>query len=116
VIVRPEICSSERTADGVRLLLKIPAELSYFEGHFPGCPVLPGVVQLRWAIELGHEHVGFAGKFRALAAVKFSRVILPEALVSLTLEFDRDTRELGFEYVLNDGQPCSSGTALFEGC
>jgi 3-hydroxymyristoyl/3-hydroxydecanoyl-(acyl carrier protein) dehydratase len=113
VIVVPEICASERIARGLRLQLNIPAELGYFDGHFPDCPLLPGVVQIGWAIELGRQHLPFTGTFRALSAVKFTRVIQPPASVWLTLEYMRDKRQLDFAYEL-DGRPCSNGTALFD--
>jgi 3-hydroxymyristoyl/3-hydroxydecanoyl-(acyl carrier protein) dehydratase len=113
VIVVPEICSSERIARGIRLQLQIPHGLQYFEGHFPDCPLLPGVVQITWAIELGRQHLQFAGAFRALGAVKFTRVILPGTSVTLVLEFEDDKRRLDFAYEL-DGSTCSNGSALFD--
>lgn len=33
-----------------QLQLHMPQDLIYFEGHFPGFQILPGVVQLDWAI------------------------------------------------------------------
>jgi 3-hydroxymyristoyl/3-hydroxydecanoyl-(acyl carrier protein) dehydratase len=113
VIVVPEISSSERTALGVKLVLKVPVDLAYFEGHFRECSLLPGVVQIGWAIELGRQHLSFAGTFRALSAVKFTRVILPGSTVMLTLEYSNDKRELEFAYEL-DGRICSNGTAVFD--
>ena len=113
VMVAPEICATERTARGVRLTLRIPAELSYFEGHFAGCPLLPGVVQVNWAIEMGREHIPFAARFRALRGVKFTRVILPGQTVTLQLDYAQDKRELDFAFEV-EGHPCSNGTAVFD--
>jgi 3-hydroxymyristoyl/3-hydroxydecanoyl-(acyl carrier protein) dehydratase len=113
VIVAPEIRATERTARGVRLTLGIPADLSYFEGHFPGCPLLPGVVQVTWAIELARKHVPFDARFRSLSAVKFTRVILPGMTVVLQLEYASDKCELEFAYEL-EGRTCSSGTVAFD--
>jgi 3-hydroxymyristoyl/3-hydroxydecanoyl-(acyl carrier protein) dehydratase len=113
VIVVPEIRASERTAHGVRLELHIPADLAYFNGHFPEVPLLPGVVQISWAIELGRKDVPFSGAFRALNAIKFMRVIQPGATVCLLLEYAADKHQLDFEYAL-EGQTCSNGTALFD--
>jgi 3-hydroxymyristoyl/3-hydroxydecanoyl-(acyl carrier protein) dehydratase len=112
VTVLPEIRSSERIARGVRLELEIPAGLSYFVGHFPDLPLLPGVVQVDWAIELGRELIPFTGSFRALSAVKFMRVIQPAEAITLTLEYSADQRQLDFEYRLGE-RVCSSGSALF---
>jgi 3-hydroxymyristoyl/3-hydroxydecanoyl-(acyl carrier protein) dehydratase len=113
VTVKPAICSVERIARGVRLELTIPVDLTYFEGHFPDVPLLPGVVQISWAIELGRQQLNFSGAFRALSAVKFTRVIQPGATVVLVLEYSDEKRQLDFVYEL-DGKTCSNGTALFD--
>lgn len=113
MIVVPEIHSSQRTERGVRLQLKVPVDLAYFEGHFRDCPLLPGVVQISWAIELGRQHLAFAGTFRELSAVKFTRVIMPGSTVTLALEYSNDKRQLDFAYEL-DGRICSNGTAVFD--
>jgi len=39
---------SETLGPPVRLELAVAPDLPCFEGHFPGVPVLPGVVQLDW--------------------------------------------------------------------
>lgn len=97
----------------MRLHLEVPTDLTYFEGHFPEVPLLPGVVQVAWAIELGQRLLGVSGNFRGLNAVKFMRVIQPACTVVLSLEYQREKRQLDFVYEL-DGRPCSSGSALFD--
>lgn len=113
MIVAPEIRAIERIAPAVRLTLAMTPELSYFEGHFRGCPLLPGVVQVTWAIELGRTHIPFEGRFRALSAVKFTRVIVPDTIVTLQLEYSHDRRELDFAYEL-EGRACSNGIIVFD--
>lgn len=113
----PEIDSLERRQDGLRLHFALPLQLEYFDGHFPEVPLLPGVVQIGWAVELARLHLvdhagGALDRFRSLAAVKFMRVMQPGATVALHLRVDRETRELAFEYLAND-QTCSSGRVLF---
>lgn len=112
-ILLPEIDTLERTPEGLSLHFTVPAELGYFAGHFPEVPLLPGVVQIGWAVELGRRYVPFDAQFRALAGVKFMRVIQPGATVALQLAFDPGARELAFEY-RSDGQPCSGGRVLFQ--
>jgi 3-hydroxymyristoyl/3-hydroxydecanoyl-(acyl carrier protein) dehydratase len=112
-MVLPQIGSIERLERGVRLQLHLPAELTYFEGHFPDCALLPGVVQIGWAIELGRTHVPFAGTFRALSAVKFTRVIQPNTIALLELQFASEKRQLTFAYEV-DRFVCSSGTVMFD--
>ena len=113
MIVAPDIRASERTPHGVRLALHIPTNLSYFVGHFPGCPVLPGVVQIAWAIEFGQERIPFSGRVRAMSAVKFTRVIVPENDLTLQLDYHPDKQQLDFAYDLH-GRSCSSGSILFD--
>jgi len=40
------ITETARTSDGVECRLDIPRDCPFFEGHFPGRPVLSAVVQL----------------------------------------------------------------------
>lgn len=108
----PQVHNAERRRDGVRLTLAVPATLEYFEGHFPDCPLLPGVVQIGWAIGLAREHLSIDGGFRSLAGVKFTRVIQPGATVELLLEFATADQALSFEYQL-EGLSCSGGRVLF---
>lgn len=112
MLLLPLIDALEREEDYLHLRFVVPGTNCYFEGHFPGCPVLPGVVQVGWAIEFARRHIPFSARFRALAAVKFMRVIQPNEAVALRLAADTDLRELSFEYRLS-GEPCSSGRVLF---
>lgn len=113
MIVLPEIRATERTARGVRLTLDLPADHTYFQGHFPSCPLLPGVVQVAWAIELGRKHIPFDGRFRSMRAVKFTRVIQPCPSLTLQLDYSLERRELDFLYEV-EGRHCSNGTVLFD--
>ena len=108
----PQIDSIERAHHRLSLQFVVAAQLEYFEGHFPGIALLPGVVQTGWAIEIARREFPIIGSFRALAAVKFMRVIEPGAALRLELICSEDRRELSFEY-RDGGVLCSSGRALF---
>jgi len=112
VLALPEIDTLEREKDHLNLRFVVRETNPYFEGHFAGCPVLPGVVQVGWAIEFARQHIPFSARFRALVAVKFMRVIQPNDEVTLRLAAHANLRELSFEYCLS-GEPCSSGRVLF---
>ena len=77
-----------------------------FAGHFPEQPVLPGVVQLHWAVELAQHHLQIAAAFRELVGVKFQKVMQPGLRLNLELEFD--SGELRFRYHAG-GDTYSSG-------
>lgn len=88
--------------------LAVEAGHPAFDGHFPGQPILPGVVQVDWALRLGEQVFGPLGAFRALEHLKFQATIQPGEPLTLRLAWDAATRELAFEY---DGK--SKGFAVF---
>lgn len=89
-----------------------PLNLRYFEGHFPESPILPGIVQVDWAIKTGRQFFALPDKFRAMHALKFQHVILPESLVNLKLDYDQKKSCLSFSY-LSPAKQHSSGRILF---
>ena len=91
--------------------IQVPADLEYLRGHFPGQPVLPGVVQVHWAIERGAESFGALGTFKGIEALKFHRIIEPNTELKLELEYSRGV--LRFSYTSVHGQH-SQGRILFE--
>jgi acyl-coenzyme A synthetase/AMP-(fatty) acid ligase/3-hydroxymyristoyl/3-hydroxydecanoyl-(acyl carrier protein) dehydratase len=94
----PELVARQEDGDALLLSLFIPANLYYFDGHFPGRPVLPGVVQTHWAVHFGREHWGDFGDFSALEAVKFQQVVTANQTLLLRLEYQRDKGKLYFTY------------------
>jgi hypothetical protein len=75
-----------------RFLLSIRPDESCFAGHFPGNPILPGVVQLHWAILLARYTLGFSEPPRDILRLKFQRIVVPPAVVELRLEPKTDNR------------------------
>lgn len=68
---------------------QITADLPCFAGHFPGQPILPGILQLRWALSLAAS--AFAGRypedrFVGLSRVKFKQPVVPPATLCFELE------------------------------
>ena len=104
----PEVLSFTNEADQLRLTLAVPAGLGAFAGHFPDQPILPGVVQIDWAIRLAALHLDVAPPIARDFQVKFRRVIQPEAALSLTLRYDRAKGTLFFEYRVGE-EIASSG-------
>lgn len=112
----PDILATYRdSADSVRLQLHIPAGLMHFAGHFPCLPLLPGVIQIDWAIHLGREHLPLVGEFIALENIKFQGIVLPDAEAELLLSWQAASRKLNFAYS-SRGEPArnySSGRIAF---
>ncbi|OZB05806.1 MAG: hydroxymyristoyl-ACP dehydratase [Idiomarina sp. 34-48-12] len=87
-------------------------ETIYLQGHFPTAPILPGVTQLDWAIQLAAEHWGMATTVKTIEVLKFNDMILPKAHVTLTLERKRENCVI-FRYA-NSQQSFSSGRLIYE--
>ena len=92
--------------------LRVEPDHPAFDGHFPGEPILSGLVQVDWAIRLGREAFGFTGTFRALEHLKFQAPIQPAEPVELRLSWDATQGHLDFLYAGQGGRK-SSGIAIF---
>jgi len=113
----PELVASTDEGEALLLNLFIPANLYYFDGHFPGRPVLPGVVQTHWAVHYGREHWGDLGQFAALEAVKFQQVVTANQTLLLRLEYQPDKGKLYFSYTSGSAAAPvahASGRVVFE--
>ncbi|MES2740470.1 MAG: AMP-binding protein [Pseudomonadota bacterium] len=109
---RPRWLLLESAPLRVVLELTVPAELLYLEGHFSDAPILPGVVQLDWAIAYGRQYFALPPRFCGVHALKFQHVIQPEQSVRLELQHDPHKNCLQFRYVSASGQH-ASGRILF---
>ncbi len=95
------------------IVCEIPASLSWFKGHFPDQPVLPGVVQVNWANDLAQQLFSIKD-FRGINSLKFNTMVLPETQVTLSLIFNPERHSVKFSYNSN-GTLFSSGILIFSG-
>lgn len=109
----PELLSQQQVDGEWRLDLIIPPDLAYFSGHFPQTPVLPGVVQVDWALSLGRRLLDLPPRFAGMEVLKFQQLVRPGDQVALTLRFDAERSKLYFAY-RNTEAACSSGRIVLE--
>ena len=71
----------------------VTANESYFQGHFPGNPIMPGVLQVETMAQVGSIPLlmspNFEGKIAFLAAVdkvKFRKNVEPGDILTITVE------------------------------
>ncbi|MGW8392578.1 AMP-binding protein [Pseudoduganella sp. HUAS MS19] len=108
----PSVRELENEPGRVLLELSAPANLLYFDGHFDVAPILPGVVQVDWAIHYGRQYFGLPPLFKGLNQLKFQQVIGPENPVHLELAYDAARHSLRFSYSSTVGQHSSGRIAL----
>src|ERR1051326_2576387 len=75
----------EASSERVRALKNVTFNEPYFQGHFPGAPVMPGVLQI--------EAMAQAGGILAVQSVEFD----PATHVMLFMAIDRRSEEHTFE-------------------
>ena len=107
----PEILDSQLAENQAQIRIKVAEDLACFPGHFPGFPILPGAVQLDWAMLLARQFLNVSGKFAGMEQIKFQSPILPGNIVSLNLTYETEKNRLGFSY-RREEKPCSSGYIL----
>ena len=95
--------------DEVVLDVNMSPQLEAFRGHFPGNPVLPGVVQIDWAVRFAALHLGITEPAARDFQVKFRSIIRPDIPISLTLKVDHSLNRLSFVYrsgadIMSSGQ------------
>ncbi|CDK98466.1 conserved protein of unknown function [Magnetospirillum gryphiswaldense MSR-1 v2] len=108
-MIEPTLINSRAMDGGIALDLYLDPDLLWFQGHFPHLPLLPGVVQLDWALLLAGRHLGLAAQYTDRFQVKYKAGLFPGDQVTLVLRHDRAKGRLGFEY-RRDGALCSNGS------
>ncbi len=66
----------------------IDPKCKVFEGHFPGNPILPGVLELQITESILFESLLKKGRINNASNIKFLKPIFPDATVVLTCEID----------------------------
>jgi 3-hydroxymyristoyl/3-hydroxydecanoyl-(acyl carrier protein) dehydratase len=84
-----------------RLLLEVTPELCWFQGHFPGRPILAGVVQLHLAALLAAHLFGLTGGLREVTRLKFQHLVIPPRILDLLFE-STGSQQIRFRYAAKD--------------
>lgn len=102
----PFITGYKAESDYAEYEMYFAKSCNFFEGHFTGMPVLPGVVQLYYANYYAAEAFGVKIKTDCVKKIKFSKLIKPDE--PLKLIFERKNNIINYRYE-RDGQICSGG-------
>lgn len=108
----PRVLSVSAESAGFQLQLEVTAKLDGFRGHFPGNPVLAGIVQFHWAARFSGELFEYQSVPMEIKRLKFKNIVQPPATLSLSL---RQTVDLQVEFDFSSPQHShSSGLMIFE--
>lgn len=82
----PRLLSTLVEPDCYRLLVQVDTDLDWFRGHFPGTPVLPGVVQLHWAARVACSLFGIDAPPGTVNRLKFQNIVVPPRVIELEIK------------------------------
>jgi 4-coumarate--CoA ligase (photoactive yellow protein activation family) len=110
---RSEAVQVDAAGETRTLGFEVPPDLAYFEGHFPGRPVLAGVVQLHGLVlrQILRSWPDL-GSPRKVLRLKFKRIIAPGERLTVRLVRPAGDRRVTFQ-ILHATAECASGTLVF---
>lgn len=109
----PQVLAVRPQADGVDIDIALQPDLPWFQGHFPRMPILPGVVQLDWAVYFARQQSVMDARAVPAFQVKFRALIRPDDALTLMLRRKGEANRVAFEF-RRGAVVCSSGQ-LFGG-
>ena len=111
----PQWILLEKDAARARGILCVAANAPFFDGHFEGFPILPGLAQTQWIITIACRTFGLEpARFAGIKTLKFSRPVRPGETLVLEMEADFSS-SVAFRLRSPEGAPCSGGKILFSG-
>ena len=93
--------------------LFVPKDLSFFRGHFPDYPIVPGVSQIDWAVYYSQRDLRLNSNISSMENIKFKRPIGPDFTLSLRLSLLPGDNGISFHFF--DEQGSFSSGKLFVG-
>jgi len=84
----------EHTENSVSLEFTIPPSNLYFDGHFPGFPILPAVAQTELVVRFASRYLGTNIALSGIKKMKFLKLIRPS--FSLLLKIQKNKNGIGF--------------------
>jgi 3-hydroxyacyl-[acyl-carrier-protein] dehydratase len=108
-------------ADGTaRGVYRVRGDEWFLQGHFPGNPVVPGVIQLEimaqaCALLLGEKLAGATAYYAGIDAVRFKRKVRPGEQIVVSAALTRVKGPFCFAHAQAsvDGQVCCQGDLTF---
>ncbi len=89
---RPEMIGEARFENAIERAAVVPLDLSCFPGHFPDHFVVPGVLQLEWALALAEVLLGHAPEVLEFESLKWLRPLEPGARFRIRVDLISNDR------------------------
>ena len=106
------MASDSAQAAPIARQIAVPADALWFQGHFPGDPMLPGVAQLHLVLEALKAHLGEDVRLSSLKRVRFKRIIRPGETIAIAAEPVPDKAGLYRFQLTIEGENACSGLMM----
>jgi acyl-coenzyme A synthetase/AMP-(fatty) acid ligase len=110
-VAEPVVLKKTILGDTAEMEIAFLAESAYFEGHFPGCAILPGVVQVHFAAHFSDKIWKTGVAFKEIKKLRFSKIVKPSQKLKLALA--HSGQQVYFKYCNAGGTVCSQGTIVY---
>ena len=94
----PIILDSIISENTIKYKIYFNKNCNFYNGHFPNCPITPGVAQLYIASELANYNFKLNTVVGQIKKIKFSNIIHPNTVIDLSLT----KKDTGIEYIYFD--------------
>lgn len=103
----------KRSENGLFLRGCVPADLVFFAGHFADFPLVPGVIELQWAVDQTEHFFGKVVNIVRVDNLKFQKFLRPNDEMELSLNWDDAKSRMKFQ-LKTEGEMCGSGLLVLE--
>ena len=92
--------------------IHVPVDSPWFDGHFPGTPVLPGIAQLAMVHDMLVQMYAHKVAVKRITRVRFKQIIRPGQTLHLTMSRGHRRGSHNFRIAGEDGLICSGQLKL----
>jgi len=110
-VAEPIVLNKSVVGDAAEMEIAFMPESAYFEGHFPGHAILPGVIQVHFAAYFSNKIWKTGATFKEMKKLRFSKIARPSQKLKLALV--RSGQEVSFKYCDCGDAVCSQGTIVY---
>jgi len=87
--------------------VRTPKESAWFDGHFPGYPVLPGIAQLGMVYEVVRRSLNCPVRVAEVNNIRFKQMIVPDDCLMFNAELRPGSGRYAFRITRNDEVVCT---------
>jgi 3-hydroxymyristoyl/3-hydroxydecanoyl-(acyl carrier protein) dehydratase len=102
------ISSREQGEDGsLSAEVRVPKGAAWFDGHFPGYPVLPGIAQLGMVYEIVRNSLHSPVRVAEVNNIRFKQMIAPDDCLVVKAELRPGDGRYAFRITRDDEVVCT---------